>query len=134
VKSFFVVAVPLFLCACAIDPSAIDDYSGLGDSPLGKRLHFSLFLGESTVNDSVMELVNKTDDPYKRDLTDKLLSIGFNCKPLSEMTCSYDGSAKSNITSADGSKNVKFITFVHIDVIRGTTPIEVISKITRRPY
>jgi hypothetical protein len=134
VKSFFIVVVPLFLCACAIDPSAIDDYSGLGDSPLGKRLHSSLFLGESMVNDSVMQLVSKKSGPYERDLTDKLLSIGFNCKPLSEMTCSYDGSAKSNITSADGSKNVKFITFVHIDAIRGTTSIEVISKITRRPY
>lgn len=135
VKHILVVGVSLLsLCACRMDPSAIDDYSGLGNSLLAKHLRFSLFLGENAVNDSIGQFVNKPNGTVEGDSTNKLLSLGFNCKPLSETICSYDGSARSAITSTDGSNILKFTTFVHIDVILDMTPMKVVSKISRQPY
>lgn len=134
-KQFLTAATSLLLlCACRLDPSAVNDYSGLGNSTLGRQLRYSLFLGESAVNYSVKELVSKSDGVSQRDPREKLLSLGFTCKPLPETSCSYSGSAKSDITSADRSQIVKFITFVHIDVMYGMSPMKVISKISRQLY
>jgi len=135
VKRFLVAAMPLLLlCACRIDPSAVNDYSGLGNSRLGTQLRYSLFLGESAVNRSVKELVTKSDGVSQTDPRGKLLSLGFNCEPLPETSCSYSGSAKSAISSPDRSQMVKFITFIHIDVMYGINPMKVVSKISRQPY
>lgn len=49
---------PLILAACAIDPAATDDCTGLGTSTLAMRLRYSIFLGETAVDQSISDMVN----------------------------------------------------------------------------
>jgi hypothetical protein len=92
------VACSLLLASCALGPSAVNDYEGLGSSLLAKTLRSSLFLGESTVNRSVVKLVSPEMFQTSEDLRSELSRLGFSCGPLPKSTCLYDGSAKSKLT------------------------------------
>ena len=87
--------LPLMLSACAIDPSAVNDYSGLGKSPLAITLRNSIFLGESAVNHSVDRLIKEQNIPKDDRAKNGLTSLGFKCLDEDKNYCEYVGSTKS---------------------------------------
>lgn len=124
------VACSLLLISCTLGPSAVNDYEGLGSSQLAKTLRSSLFLGESTVNRSVVKLVNPEMFSASEDLRSELIRLGFSCGPLPEPKCLYDGSAKSELTMPP-SQTIYVRTVVRISIELDGKPLKVVTKITR---
>jgi len=124
------VACSLLLTSCALGPSAVNDYEGLGSSLLAKTLRSSLFLGESTVNRSVVKLVNPEMFSTSEDLRSELIRLGFSCGPLPKSTCLYDGNAKSTLTMPP-SQAINVRTVVRISIELDDKPLKVVTKITR---
>jgi hypothetical protein len=123
--------LPLVLAACAIDPTATDDYTGLGTSKLAMRLRYSIFLGETAVDQSISDIVNVHQILSARDPRTALEELGFTCPAPPAAVCSYDGSAKSVITSADRRDTQKFTTEVHIQALLESHSIKIRSRIEK---
>ncbi|QJE03735.1 hypothetical protein HH212_26935 (plasmid) [Massilia forsythiae] len=126
--------IPIFISSCALDPSGTNDYTNLGKSELAEKIKPALFLGESATNQWISNWVNNSNiliqpDPYK-----EMEKLGFNCKSKYDQTCTYDGSAKSTITSTDRKNIERFETSIHIDAILENTSIKVKSKISKFNY
>jgi hypothetical protein len=130
---FFGVACSLILTSCALGPSAVDDYEGLGSSQLARTLRSSLFLGESTVNRSVTKLVNPERFSSSEDLRSELIRLGFSYGPFPKTTCLYDGSAKSKL-SMPPSRTISARTVVRISIELDSKPLKVVTKITRESH
>jgi hypothetical protein len=130
---FFGVTCSLLLTSCALGPSAINDYEGLGSSQLARTLRSSLFLGESTVNRSVTKLVLSERFSAGEDLRSELIRLGFSCGPLPKTTCLYDGSAKSKLTMPP-SQTIILRTVVRIFIELDSKPLKVVTKITRESH
>lgn len=122
---------PLVLAACAIDPTAIDDYTGLGASKLAARLKYSMFLGETAVDQAISDMVDVPQVLNAPDRRTALGELGFTCPAPPAAVCSYDGSAKSVITSADQNDTQKFTTKVHIRALLETRAIKIRSRVEK---
>lgn len=133
-KRISIACTLLLLVSCALGPSAINDYEGLGTSQLARTLRSSLFLGERAVDRSVSKLVNTEAILADEETRQELIRIGFRCKPLPERTCYYEGSAKSELSFPDRSRTVRFTTMVRISIQLDSKPMNVVSAITREPY
>jgi hypothetical protein len=125
---------PLILAACAIDPAAIDDYTGLGTSKLAMRLRYSIFLGETAVDRSISDMVNVPQVLNAPDPRSALQELGFTCPAAPSAVCSYDGSAKSVITSADRKDTQKFTTKVHIQASLESHSIKIRSRLDKASF
>lgn len=126
-----ILAIAAAMSACAIDPASQNDYSGLGISPLSEQLRYSIFLGETTVDRAVSQMVNKPEIVNSQDPRVELEKIGFDCSFASAKACSYEGSAKSVIYSADRTRETKITTFIHIDAMPVKNFINIKSFIRR---
>jgi hypothetical protein len=122
---------PLILAACAIDPAATDDYTGLGTSKLATRLRYSIFLGETAVDQSISDMVNVPQVLNAPDPRSALEELGFTCPAAPAAVCSYDGSAKSVITSADRKNTQKFTTRVHVQALLESRAIKIRSRVEK---
>jgi hypothetical protein len=122
---------PLILATCAIDPAVIDDYTGLGTSKLAMRLRYSIFLGETAVDRSISDMVNVPQVLNAPDPRSALQELGFTCPAPPAAVCSYDGSAKSVITSADRKNTQKFTTKVHIQALLESRSINIRSRLEK---
>jgi hypothetical protein len=122
---------PPILTACAIDPAAIDDYTGLGTSKLATRLRYSIFLGETAVDQAISDMVNVPQVLNALDPRTALVGLGFTCPAPPGAVCSYDGSAKSVITSADRNDTQKFTTKVHIQALLESRAIKIRGRVEK---
>ena len=122
---------PLILTACAIDPAATNDYAGLGTSKLATQLKYSIFLGETAVDRTISDLVNVPQVLNAPDPRTALNELGFTCPAPPVAVCSYDGSAKSVIVSADRKDTRKFTTKVHIQALLESHGVEIKSQLQK---
>jgi hypothetical protein len=122
---------PLLLAACSIDPAATNDNAGLGTSKLATQLKYSMFLGETAVDRTIADLVNV---PRVLDAADRraaLNEFGFTCPAPPAAVCTYDGSAKSVIVSADRKDTQKFTTKVHIQARLENHGVDINSRLQK---
>ncbi|MCS0588685.1 hypothetical protein ACFQ09_17510 [Massilia norwichensis] len=126
--------LPLMLSACAIDPSAVNDYSGLGKSPLAITLRNSIFLGESAVNHSVDRLIKEQNIPKDDRAKNGLTSLGFKCLDEDKNYCEYVGSTKSVLSSPDKLQTIKIQTDIYVKAIIFSNEIKVESKIKQNKF
>jgi len=125
---------PLLISACAIDPAATNDYTGLGNSEVAIQLKHSLFLGEVAVDHTIGNLVNSPRVVNQVDRRKALQELGFICPPETDTPCSYDGSAKSIIVSADRKDTTRFVTRVHIQALLSNRVVKVESHISKTDF
>ncbi|MFS2216895.1 hypothetical protein ACEN9H_22390 [Massilia cellulosiltytica] len=125
---------PLLISACAIDPAATNDYTGLGNSEVATQLKHSLFLGEVAVDHAIGNLVNSPRVVNQVDRRKALEELGFICPPETDTPCSYDGSAKSIIVSADRKDTTRFVTRVHIQALLSNRVVKVESHISKTDF
>lgn len=124
----------LLLSACASGPSAVNDYAGLGSHQVAGTLRSALFLGEQVVNRSLGKLVNTKDILDQDDPRPGLRSMGFDCDPLRAASCTYAGSARSELSSPDRAERLRLKTFVHVEVMLDSRPFKVVSSIRRETF
>lgn len=124
----------LLLGACALAPSAVNDYAGLGNHQVATTLRSALFLGEEAVNRSLGKLVNTNDVLAQDDPRPGLRSMGFECDPLPAASCAYKGSATSELSSPDRASTLRLKTFVHVEVMLDSKPFKLASRIRRESF
>lgn len=129
----FVLPV-LLLSACATAPSAVNDYTGLGNHQVAQTLRSALFLGESAVNRSLGKLVNTRDILAQDDPRPGLRGMGFDCDLLPAASCTYEGSATSELSSPDRASTLRLKTFVHVEVMLDSKPFKLVSRIRRESF
>ena len=122
------------LAACALDPVATADYSGLGDSEVAKTLRYSAFTSSVGIDYAVGQLVNKPDILAMSDPRGKLEQLGFTCVPTPPVDCTYDGSAKTTIMSPDASRTERYKLTIHIAAKIRRNAIEIASTTKRENY
>ncbi|WP_413345817.1 hypothetical protein [Massilia sp. CT11-108] len=63
-----------------------------------------------------------------------LEELGFICPSATDTPCSYDGSAKSTIVSADRKDTTRFVTKVHIQARLSDRVVKVESHISKTDF
>jgi len=127
--------IPAFIFLAACSPIVVaPDYSGLGNSELGKVLRYSIPAGDIGINYAVSQLVNMPEVLSGLDRSSSLEKLGFICQSASEVRCTYDGYAKSEVYYSTEHRKERFRTIVHIDVFPNSTSIGVDSKTHREKY
>jgi len=130
-----ILACPiLLLSACATAPSAINDYTGLGNHQVAATLRSALFLGEDTVNRAMSKLVNTKDILAQDDPRPGLRGMGFDCDPLPAASCVYEGSATSELSSPDRAATLRLKTLVHVEIMLDSKPFKPVSRIRRESF
>jgi len=91
-------------------------------------------LGEVAVDHAIGNLVNSPRVVNQFDRRKALEELGFICPPETDIPCSYDGSAKSIIVSADRKDTTRFVTRVHIQALLSNRVVKVESHISKTDF
>lgn len=137
----FIVSLGIFfLAACSsIEPVATVDRSGLGDSPIAKKIYPSLLVGsEALIDRNTSILLAENGILENHHPVSEMKALGFSCKEEQEdekfTICNYSGIIKFGLNSVNNELKKKNQSSILVEVVVdwSKNPVNISSTIIKK--